>query len=77
MNNFINKSDKEFIDISSEKYRTYVFPNNEEITIKSPLKLNVSENGHRIWNGDISFFIPKGWICLYWEVKDGSPNFVK
>ena len=75
--NFLNESDKEFIDISSETYRIYTFPNNEKITIQFPLKLSVSPSGHRIWDGKFSYFIPTGWICLAWEVKDGSPHFVK
>jgi hypothetical protein len=37
---FINKSNLEFTDISSEKFRTYVWNNGATVTIKNPLFLN-------------------------------------
>ena len=78
MNDFRNESDYEFIDISSEEYRCYVFDNDgNEVLIKNPLKLAVSNSGHRVWDGKKSHFIPNDWIQLYWEVKDGCPHFVK
>ena len=74
---FKNESGYEFTDISSEKYREYVF-DNMTIWLLNPLKLAVSESGHRIFTSDcISHYIPKGWQHLFWEVKDGMPNFVK
>lgn len=74
-----NATDTQFVDISSEKSRTYRFPNNELVHIPFPQYLNVSRTGgHRILNSHgVSFYIPKGWIMLSWEVKDGEPHFVK
>jgi hypothetical protein len=61
-------------DISSEEYRTYDFSDGGSITIKKPLRIKVSENGHRILDADgVSHYVPKGWIHLYWE---GDPPFV-
>ena len=74
---FQNASSYEFIDVSSEVYRKYRFPNNEFVRIENPQRLAVSSTGHRVWDGEKSHFIPFGWIHLYWEVKDGQPHFVK
>ena len=73
-----NGTEHEFVDISSEKVRTYYFPGNEQVTIQEPQFLNVSRSGHRVLDGNgQSHFIPKGWIQLVWEVKEGEPHFVK
>lgn len=74
---FINKSGLEFIDISSEIYREYRFAN-LNVRIENPLRLCISDHGHRIYDGQgISHYIPKGWYQLSWKVKEGCPNFVK
>lgn len=67
-----------FSDIDSEEFRTYVFKDGE-ITINSPLKLNVSNSGgHRVFDAQgISHYIPSGWIHLFWKAKENQPNFVK
>lgn len=76
---FKNSTELEFTDISNELYRTYTFFENQDITIKQPLRLHVSESGgHRVFDSSgISHYIPAGWIHLKWEVSEGSPNFVK
>jgi hypothetical protein len=75
---FLNESTNKFVDISSEEYRTYVFPGGDEVTIQRPLKLSVSAGGHRLFDeGGISHYIPKGWIHLHWKAKDGHAHFVK
>jgi len=70
---------KEFADISTELYREYVFPMGEKVRIERPQWLNVSSSGgHRIISLDrYSHYIPCKWIHLYWEVKSGSPHFVR
>ena len=51
-----------------ETYRTYVFPGKEEVTIKEPEFLIVSDNGHRVHDvNGISHYIPYGWIHLFWK----------
>jgi hypothetical protein len=76
---FINKSKLEFVDISAEKYRTYLFPYVNgalEVRIDEPRKLHVGENGHRIFDGfGVSHYVPNGWILLSWEAKTGAANF--
>ena len=69
-----NNTNLEFIDISSEEFRTYEWPE-EEITIEEPQWLAITESGHRVLDaGGISHYIPKGWIHLYWK---GNPHFVR
>ena len=64
-----------FNDLSDEQYRVYDF-GTHQIRLKNPMKLNVSENGHRVYTADgISHYIPKGWIHLYWQVKPLAPHF--
>ena len=75
---FDNQSTNKFVDISSEKYRTYVFRTGDEVTIENPIYLSVSAGGHRLFDAaGVSHYIPKGWIHLKWEPKPGQPNFVK
>lgn len=80
---FKNESGLEFTDISSEEYREYLFSagdgSNTSIRIPRPTKLNVSASGgHRVFSEEgRSYYIPPKWIALYWEVKEGAPNFVK
>lgn len=76
---FINESDLEFTDISSEANRTYNFGNKGFVKINSPAYLNVSSSGgHRIYSRDgQSHYIPSGWIHLSWTAHKGKPNFVK
>jgi len=75
---FINKSNLEFTDISSELYREYFFADGEIVRIDKPLKLHVSERGHRLFDdAGQSHYIPFGWRRLTWKTKDGLPNFVK
>jgi hypothetical protein len=78
MVNFKNESGLEFVDISTETFREYTFPN-ITVRIDEPLKLNVSKSGgHRIFDAKgNSHYIPTGWIHLKWNVKPDAPNFVK
>lgn len=74
-----NESGLEFSDISTEKYRTYEYPDGGTITIKNPTDLNVSKSGgHRVLDSQgVSHYIMPGWRHLYWEVWEGAANFVK
>jgi hypothetical protein len=75
---FINKTDLEFTDISSEIYREYDFGGGDKVVINSPLQLHVSQNGHRIFDSaGLSHYIPLGWIHLTWEAREGAAHFVK
>lgn len=73
-----NESLNKFVDISSESYRTYVFPGGNEVTIKEPTQLSVNAGGHRLLDYyGMSYYVPKGWILLKWAAKHGHPHFVK
>lgn len=75
---FRNESANKFVDISSEEFRRYEFPGDAFVLIKQPLRLSVGPSGHRIFTADgICHYIPKGWIHLWWKVRDGQPHFVK
>jgi hypothetical protein len=74
---FINESENKFIDIGSEEYRIYRFPEGE-VRIDAPRLLSVSAGGHRVFDDSgVSHYIPKGWIHLRWKAWEGKPNFVK
>jgi hypothetical protein len=80
MTEFKNESKEKFVDISSEMYREYIFPNSTQtVKIDLPLKLSVSSaGGHRIFDASgESHYIPKGWIHLKWRAKEDHPHFVK
>ncbi len=74
-----NESDNKFTDISSEMYRTYVFPEGEAVTIEGPLQLSVSASGgHRVLAvGDGCYYIPPKWIAIQWKPRGDNPHFVK
>ena len=76
---FVNDTELEFTDISSELWREYRFAGGDLIRIEHPLKLNVSDSGgHRIFDAaGRSHYIPPGWLHLVWESREGSPNFVR
>jgi hypothetical protein len=78
MTNFVNRSDNQFIDISSEASRTYNFGGKGFVRIDSPEKLSVSSSGgHRVFSRDgKSHYIPTGWIQLSWIAREGEPHFV-
>lgn len=74
---FRNDSGLEFKDISSEQWREYTFDNGQTVRIDKPLKLYVSDNGHRILDAEgVSHYVPLGWVHLKWLAKDGEPHFV-
>lgn len=79
----INKTVHEFIDISSEKWRKYLFyikEDNKEVFIKieDPEWLSVDRRGaHRIKAQHECFYIPPKWYALVWEPKEGGAHFVK
>jgi len=78
MTEFINESANEFVDISTEQFRTYAFPNGDEVTITNPLRLAVSASGHRLFDAQgVSHYVPKGWFHLMWKSRDGKAHFVK
>ena len=75
---FEDACDREWTDISSEKYRVYRFPGQEIVEIFKPQKLLVSDSGgHRIFTQDGQcHYIPPTWIHIRWVPKKGQPHFV-
>lgn len=65
---------KLFKDLTTEVYRAYTFPNDQEIVIEDPLKLHVSlSGGHYIITSESStVYIPPGWLKLEWQCKQGQ-----
>jgi hypothetical protein len=66
----------EFLDISNEAWRTYIFKGGEEVTITAPVKLNVKRkpegDSHRLIDAaGRSWYIPAGWFAIVWEGKNG------
>lgn len=66
--------DLEWKNIDHEKYRVYVFPNEEEVRIEEPVLINISKSGGaRILDANnVSHYIPYKWIHLYWETNDNK-----
>lgn len=77
MSNLVNKGSYDFIDISGEIYREYLFPNGEVVRVEGVTDLAVSKTGHRLYDGKKSYYIPFGWLKLTWENEEGQPNFIK
>ena len=74
---FRNESGLDFKDISSERWREYTFADGQAVRIDNPLRLYVSDNGHRILDAEgVSHYVPLGWIHLKWQAKEGEPHFV-
>ena len=74
---FRNESGLDFRDISTEEWREYVFSDGCAVRIEAPLRLYVSESGHRVWGADgVSHYVPRGWVHLKWLAKDGTPSQV-
>ena len=75
---FLNLSRFRFIDISSELFREYIYPNGSKLTINNPLKLSVAKNNaHRLFDSSgLSYYIPPNWISIVWKARPGAPNFI-
>lgn len=72
-----NESDYDFTDISSEQWREYDFAS-VSVRINDPQYLAVSENGHRVLDGDgVSHYIGFDGFYFKWQASDGEPHFVK
>jgi hypothetical protein len=75
-----NKGSYEFIDISTEEYRTYRNPVGDLfLHIVEPIALAVSESGHRVLDADgTSYWInATDFAVVEWRAKEGQPHFVK
>lgn len=74
---FVNDSEYNFEDISSEAWREYDF-GDVHVRIDDPRKLAVSDNGHRVFDGTgTCHYIGFDGYYFKWQSKDGEPHFVK
>jgi hypothetical protein len=74
----INKTGLEFVDISSERYREYIFLGKGIIKIDNPAMIAITKTGHRILDtSGKSHYIPAEWQAINWEAKKGKPHFVR
>lgn len=75
---FINATRFQFVDITSELFREYIYPNGAKIRIEFPLKLSVAQNNaHRVFDiNGLSYYIPPGWISIVWKARPGAPSFI-
>lgn len=74
----INKTDKTFDDISTELWREYTTPAGT-FRINLPQGLNVSDNGHRVYDDmGVGYYIDtrKGFF-LKWKPRHEAATFVK
>lgn len=64
-------------DISTEEFRTYIFPGEVQAVVRDPVALAVNQQGsHRIIDrAGMSHFIPAGWHHLVWKSDDAHPYF--
>jgi len=78
--------DMNWIDISTEAWREYTYPDGDVIHVPEPTAMVIkrhpeydlpgSWDSHRIKTAHgISYYIPQGWICLRWAPKDGCPEY--
>lgn len=58
-------------DISKEKYRTYHYPNKEQLFIDNPIAVDLRpSNGHVVVREDgKAFYVPPVWLYIEWENK--------
>jgi hypothetical protein len=66
------------IDVSSEQYRAYTYPDGVKFRINRPKTLYVlADGGHRIVDkNDVTHRPERGYVGISWLPKDGEPPFV-
>ena len=74
----------EWLDVSDEVWRQYVYPNGDRFLVEGPLELNVKKkpdgDSHRIKceapdGYKTSVYVASGWIAIEWKVKEGAEPF--
>jgi hypothetical protein len=78
---FINKTDKEFKDVSHTLFREYLFKNGTKLRIENPMRIHVNDHSHRVTDlNGVSYYIfleekmPVAYIM--WQSEQGKPHFV-
>lgn len=71
-----NKSHRKFKDISTEKYRKYVWAD-KELIINDPRWFSLSNSGHYIVDAnDKVYFIKSDFLFIVWKPLEGEPHMV-
>lgn len=71
----------EWIDISVETFREYVYPN-FILRIDKPTRLHISTSSlgghaHRVETADgTAYYVTPGWKAIRWQVPAGCPMFL-
>ncbi len=78
LNEFIDSTEYDFLDISSELYRVYIYPDGTEVVIDEPVLLHVSPSGgHRLFDlTRTSHYVVPGFVHIFWLAREGEPNFI-
>lgn len=66
------------VDISSEEYRRYTYPDGSSFTVRQPLRLTITGSGsHRVEDMQGETHRPSpNYIAISWKPKAGAPAFV-
>ena len=70
----------EWLDISDEQWRDYVYPDGTRYRVHTPAELNVKRkpggDSHRIkTSGGVSVYVAAGWVAIEWDVKEGKEPY--
>lgn len=71
--------DLDWVDITSEKYRRYIYADGTVKKINDPVALCIASSGsHRIVDAaGFCHYVPTGWQSLMWTPWNDRPHFVK
>jgi hypothetical protein len=76
---FQNADELEWLDISHEMWREYMYADGTVIRIEEPLRLNVKQksggDSHRVVTSTLSHYIAPGWHAIRWERRPGTAPF--
>jgi hypothetical protein len=66
------------LDISSELFRVYAYPDGQRFRINAPVSLYVLDSGsHRVVDEEgITHRPTPGWLAISWKPRPGQPAFV-
>lgn len=65
------------IDISSEEYRVYTYPNGAKFRIDAPTQLFIIDGSHRVVDvNNVTHRPERGYVGISWKPILGQPAFV-
>jgi hypothetical protein len=66
------------IDLTSERYRNYTYPDGVTFRITAPVALYITADGsHRVVDAaGVTHRPTRGFVGISWKPKDGQPAFV-